>query len=233
MDAQEIKLPDFDMSAGKSLIHSISYRHSVRAFDTQKEVSDTTLVLLLWCSVGINRENAIYPFPGKPSANHCNPTAMNSQEIRAYVFGTEQVFEYVPESHSLRIITEGDYRHLIAGNETFSQAYVMDAPYSIVFGADTVKLREKAERKLWAAFDAGTACESLNLAFCALGLSTVPRATMDLAGISIIKLLYFNHLFLFLAFRSSDGDFPKCRLTYLPKKERFSKPKRYDISFIE
>lgn len=28
----------------------------------------------------------------------------------------------------------------------------------------------------------------------------------------------FNHLFLFLAVRSSDGDFPKCRLTYLPKK---------------
>lgn len=43
----------------------------------------------------------------------------------------------------------------------------------------------------------------------------------------------FNHLFLFLAVRSSDGDFPKCRLTYLPKKERFSKPKRYAISFIE
>lgn len=48
MNAQEIKLPDFDMSAGKSLIHSISDRHSVRAFDTQKEVSDTTLGLLLW-----------------------------------------------------------------------------------------------------------------------------------------------------------------------------------------
>lgn len=43
----------------------------------------------------------------------------------------------------------------------------------------------------------------------------------------------FNHLFLFLAARSSDGDFPKCRLTYLPKNERFSKPKRYAISFIE
>lgn len=36
MNAQEIKLSDFDMSAGKSLIHSISDRHSVRAFDTQK-----------------------------------------------------------------------------------------------------------------------------------------------------------------------------------------------------
>lgn len=75
----------------------------------------------------------------------------------------------------------------------------MDAPYSIVFGADTVKLREKAERKLWAAFDAGTACESLNLACCALGLSTVPRATMDLAGISknialIFLIIYFCFL---------------------------------------
>ncbi len=63
MDAQEIRLPDFDMSAGKSLIHSISYRHSVRAFDPQKEVSDTTLGLLLWCSVGINRENGYIRFP--------------------------------------------------------------------------------------------------------------------------------------------------------------------------
>lgn len=189
MNAQERKLPSAELTAGKSLMQTIADRHSTREFDANKEISDTLLGQLLWASLGVNRENAISPFPGKPLANRCNPTAMNSQEITAYVFGKDGVWIYLPEPHSLRLVTSGDYRSLVAGTEVFSQNYVENAPYSIVFVADISKLPEKADHKVWAAFDAGIACENLTLACSALGVSTVPRATMNIAGIqSLLKL---------------------------------------------
>lgn len=189
MEAQERKLPVADITAGKLFMQTVSDRQSTRNFDINKEISDAILGQLLWASLGVNRENAISPFPGRPLANRCNPTAMNSQEISAYVFGKDGVWEYLPEPHSLRLMTDGDYRALVAGTEAFSQDYVENAPYSIVFVADLSKLPEKADRKVWAAFDAGIACENLTLACSALGLSTVPRATMNVAGIqSLLKL---------------------------------------------
>ncbi len=189
MDAQEKKLPSVELTVGKTLMQTIADRHSTREFNVNKEISDTILGQLLWASLGVNRENAVSPFSGSPLANRCNPTAMNSQEITAYVFGKDGVWVYLPESHSLRLETSGDYRSLVAGSEAFSQNYVENAPYSIVFVADIRKLPEKADHKVWAAFDAGIACENLTLACSALGISTVPRATMNVSGIqSLLKL---------------------------------------------
>ena len=61
---------------------------------------------------------------------------------------------------------------------------MLDAPYSVVFVADTGNLPEGAQRLVLAAFDAGIACENLTLACSALGLATVPRATMNVEAVS-------------------------------------------------
>ena len=137
-----------------------------------------------WASVGVNRVNAEKPSNGKQPVNRSNPTALNCQEITAYVFGEKGVWEYLPQSHSLRLVADGDNRRLIAGTASFSQEFVLDAPYSVVFVADTGNLPEGAQRLVLAAFDAGIACENLTLACSALGLATVPRATMNVEAVS-------------------------------------------------
>lgn len=184
------KLPVPEFVGGMPVNEVIAKRQSVRTFDINKTVDDMTLGQLLWMTLGVNRPAAEMPAMGGKSANRSNPTARNWQEISAYIFGTDGVWMYLPEVHGLKKLMDGDYRGLIAGTQGFSQGFVMDAPYSIVFVADLEGLPEDPHVEKMALVDAGIACENLNLACASLGIATVPRATMDSAAIS--KLLGFS-----------------------------------------
>lgn len=186
MTAQERKLPAPFVRGGMPMNEVVVKRHSVRVFDPNREISDSTLGQLLWMAVGINRpEAASGPF-GAP-ANRCNPTARNFQEIRAFVFDKKGVWEYLPKEHALSLAKEGDHRVLIAGTKEFSQDFVMNAPVSVVFVADLTNMPEGEMAMAMGLVDAGIACENLNLGCVSEGIATVPRATMDTAAIS--KLL--------------------------------------------
>jgi len=186
MTAQERKLPAPSRNGGMPMNEVVANRHSVREFDSSREISDSTLGQLFWMSAGVNRPNAAPGRFGAP-ANRSNPTALNWQEIRLFVFDKNGVWEYQPASHSLSLAKEGDHRNLIAGTKEFSQDFVLNAPVSIVFIADMTNLPEEDRVKAMALIDAGIACENLTLACTSEGIATVPRATMDTAGIS--KLL--------------------------------------------
>lgn len=183
MTAQTKTFPAPSFTGGKPMNEVIANRHSVREFDPMKEISDATLGQLLWMAVGVNRPDAQPSRFGAP-VNRSNPTARNWQEIRTFVFGKDGVWEYIPTSHSLSLLKKGDYRNLIAGTAGFSQDFVKDAPYSIVFVADLTNLPEEEQVRAMALVDAGIACENLNLACESEGIATVPRATMDVGGIS-------------------------------------------------
>ena len=135
MTAQERKLPAPSRDGGMPMNEVVAHRHSVRDFDSSREISDSTLGQLLWLTAGVNRPNAA---PGKfgAPANRSNPTALNWQEIRLFVFDKSGVWEYMPSSHSLSFVKEGDHRNLLTGTKGFSQDFVLDAPVSIVFVAD-------------------------------------------------------------------------------------------------
>lgn len=186
MTAQEKKLPAPSFTEGKPMNEVVAKRHSVREFDPVKEVNDAVLGQLLWMTAGVNRPYAQSSKFGAP-VNRSNPTARNWQEIRIFVFGKGGVWEYIPAPHALSLVKEGDYRSLVAGTAGFSQDFVMDAPYSVVFVADMTGLPDDEHARAMALVDAGIACENLNLACESEGIATVPRATMDIKGIS--KLL--------------------------------------------
>lgn len=183
MTAQEKKLPAPSFTGGKPMNEVVANRHSLRVFDPAKPVSDAVLGQLLWMSVGVNRPDA-KPSESGVAANRSNPTARNWQEIRAFVFGKDGVWEYIPSSHSLSLVKEGDHRGLVAGTKGFSQDFVLDAPYSVVFVADMTDLPEGEQAKAMSLVDTGIACQNLNLACVSEGIATVPRATMDVKGIS-------------------------------------------------
>lgn len=186
MTAQERKLPAPSLKGGIPMNEVVANRHSEREFDPSREISDSVVGQLLWMTAGVNRPDAAPGRFGVP-ANRCNPTALNSQEIRLFVFDKNGVWEYQPFSHSLTLVMDEDNRNLIAGTKEFTQDFVLSAPVSIVFVADMTKLPEGDQARSMALVDAGIACENLNLACVSEGIATVPRATMDTEGIS--KLL--------------------------------------------
>lgn len=185
MNAQDRKLPEPSFVGGLPMNEVVANRHSVRNFDASREVSDKALGQLLWMAVGVNRPDA-KPSHLKTPANRSNPTALNWQEVRAFVFDKNGAWEYQPTSHSLALVKEGDHRKLIAGGDGFIQDYVLGAPVCVVFVIDMQSLPEGERTKEMALVDAGIACENFTLACVSEGIATVPRASMDAAAISTL-----------------------------------------------
>ena len=185
MTAQERKLPAPSFDGGMPMNEVVAKRHSVREFDSSREINDTILGQLLWMTAVINRPDAKPGHLGSV-ADHSNPTALNWQEVRLFAFDKSGVWEYLPATHALTLVKDGDHRSLLAGTKEFTQDFVLDAPVAVVFVADMSKLPEDQRTTAMALVDVGIACENLNLACVSEGIATVPRATMDTAAISAL-----------------------------------------------
>ena len=184
MNAQNIILPAAKFSGGMPVNEAIANRHSTREYDPTRDIDMETLGQLLWMSLGVNRPDAKPARNG--AANRTNPTALNRQEVHAYLFGREGVWEYEPATHSLRYVVDGDHRSLLAGTKEFKQDFVMDAPYAVLFVADLTGLPTDDSTKMMAMIDVGIASENLSIGCASLGIATVPRATMDNAAVSAL-----------------------------------------------
>lgn len=175
-DLSTIQLNTPSADRGKSIMMSLRERHSDRVFDT-KELSLQDLSDLLWAANGVNR-------PGEKKRTA--PSAMNKQEIDLYVFTKDGVYKYDAFQNTLQPVASGDHRNLIAG----AQDFVLSAPVSLLMVADLSKFggADEHSRTVGAA-DAGIVSQNINL-FCAgVGLSTVPRASMDQKGLKeLLKL---------------------------------------------
>lgn len=180
VNAGDITLPNPDKTAGLPVMKAFSQRKSVRNF-SEKELSAQEISNLLWAAMGRNRAD------GKLTA----PSCRNFQEIRLYVFDRDGVSEYLPASHSLTRVAEGDHRNLVASGQDF----VNKAPLSLVMIADMTKFGNVDERaKMMASVDAGIVSENISVACAGLGLATVPRATMKSDEILSLLNLPSTHI---------------------------------------
>ena len=179
--AQNIELPAPDMSQKSlSMVETLKTRHSVRDYDKTKTLTMQELSNLCWAANGMSRDD-----------NHRTaPSAMNRQEIRIFVFNETAVYEYIANGNLLSFCVEGDHRRIVAGIEERMQEFVLDAPVSIVMVIDLEKFGMEGEKALMmGCVDAGNVSENINLYCQSVGLSTVPRATMDTDAIrSLLKL---------------------------------------------
>jgi len=175
-NAQSTQLPPPETDGGLPMMETLAKRKSQREFSS-REIDVQTLANMLWAAVGVNR---------KDEGKRTNPTAMNRQEISAYVFTATEVSLYNPVTHSLDRVVRGDHRDLVASRQDFAKT----APVSIVFVGDYGKMGMPDEKtKMMVAVDAGIACQNLNLFCASAGLATVPRATMDVKGICLLLAL--------------------------------------------
>lgn len=175
--AGELKLNRPDLNRGVNVMKAFSDRHSDREFAT-RELSLQDLSDLLWAANGVNR-----PGDGKRTA----PSALNKQDVDIYVFLAKGVYLYDASKHVLKLVAEGDHRSAVAGGQDF----VKQAPVSLVYVSDLSRFGMGMDErvKLMGAMDAGIVSQNVNL-FCAgVGLSTVPRASMDQAALrKLLKL---------------------------------------------
>ena len=163
LTAQESrKLPKPDKKVKMSLFEVLDKRQSVREY-ADRDISDHLLSQLLWAACGVNR-----PTEQRITA----PSAINAQDITVYVCRADGAWRYDATGHALTKISDKDLRHLVADRQTFAAA----APVSLVLVSDISKVRNHSEL---GAMDAGYVSENICLACTALGLATVPRATMD------------------------------------------------------
>jgi len=165
-ELKSIPLTAPQMTGGKPLMQALKERATARAFSPEK-LSDQTLSNLLWAAFGVNR-----PDSGRRTA----PSAQNLQEIDIYVVAAEGASLYDAKAHSLKPVAPEDIRA-----QTGTQAFVKDAPVTLVFVADYARMGKATteQKDFFAPADTGYISQNVYL-FCASeGLATGVRASMD------------------------------------------------------
>jgi hypothetical protein len=122
--AQSIDLVAPQKTGGMPLMEALAKRSTARAFATN-ELSSQQLSSLLWAAFGINR----------PDGKRTAPSASNRQETDIYVLLKQGVYVYSAASNRLDLVVAEDIRALGG-----TQAFVKDAPVTLVFVADLAKM---------------------------------------------------------------------------------------------
>jgi len=159
-----VSLPTPQTDGGKPLMQALRLRASARAF-APDPLPPQTLANLLWAAWGINR-----PQEGKRTA----PSARNWQEIDVLVVNASGAYLYDAAGNALKPLVAGDFRAL-----TGVQDFVKDAPFNLLFVADTGRMQGSQDPQPMAYADAAFIAQNVYL-FCASeGLATVVRASFD------------------------------------------------------
>ena len=159
-------LPEPQRTGGRPLIEVLNERRSQRIFDAGRTVPLQELSNLLWAAFGINR----------PDGRRTAPSAVNWQEVDIFVVRQEGAYRYDARGHRLEPVVAGDLREA-----TGTQAFVADAPLTLVYVADLAKIQRpsRQEREWYAAIDAGFIAQNVYLYCASAGLATVVRALVD------------------------------------------------------
>lgn len=155
-------LPAPVKEGGMGLFEVLQKRASVREY-SDRALSDTLLSQVLWAACGKNRAD------GRITA----PSAVNAQDVMVFVCRSDGAYLYDGQKNALTLVSSKDLRKAIAGRQSFAAT----APVALVLVSDLNKLPQG--NKMLGAMDAGYVSENICLACTALGLATVPRATMD------------------------------------------------------
>ena len=169
----------FPSSLAAAIMKALADRRSEREF-ADKKLSLQDLSDLLWAANGVNR----------PDGKRTAASALNKQDISIYAIMEEGSYLYDAKTHQLTPVASGDFRPLIGGQQTF----VNKAPLCLLMVSDISLFGGGERAKITAALDAGIVSQNIMLFCSGCGLSTVPRASMDVAGLKKALKLTDNQL---------------------------------------
>lgn len=167
--AQDIQLPEPTRNGGMPLMEAVNNRQSSREF-TNATLTHQQLSDMLWIACGYNR-------PDKRTV----ATALNRQEMSAYVITPEAVYRYEPKENKLIHINSGDHRGVSA-----MQDYAKVAPLNVALVTDLAK----QDKDIFAGMTVGAMSNNIYLWCASEGLKTVVRASFDQEGLK--KALKLN-----------------------------------------
>lgn len=208
-ELQAVKLNPPNLKRGLPLMETLSVRASAREF-SDKELSLQDLSDLLWAADGMSR-----PAENKSTA----PSAMNSHDVRIYVFMKDGAYLYDAPKHELIPVLAGDFRSQImmarpprpaaappagappAGTTPPPPPPASNPPVQIILISDGERFKHGTpELKFeWGALDAGIVSQNISLFCAATGLKTCPKASIDKAKIKELlnltdaQTVFLNH----------------------------------------
>jgi SagB-type dehydrogenase family enzyme len=161
-----VPLPPPQSTGGMPLMEALAHRATSRAF-APTPLPAQVLSNLLWAAWGINR-----PSDGKRTA----PSAHNWQEVDVYVVTAGGAYMYDARGNALAPVASGDLRSL-----TGTQGFVKDAPATLVYVADTTRMKGVTgpEVQAFALADTGFISQNVYLFCASAGLATGVRASID------------------------------------------------------
>ncbi len=186
---ETVDLPPPDTSGDLSVEAAIEQRRSVREF-TDEELSTDEIGQLAWAAQGITDDAR--GFRAAPSAGALYP-------IELYLVTPEGLHHYLPDSHALEVVRQGDLRADLA-EAALGQQPVRDAPLVMVvtgvFERTAAKYGDRAGRYVF--MEAGHLAQNVHLQAEALGLGSVPVGAFDDGAVADSLHLPDDHAPLYL-----------------------------------
>ena len=165
-DNSVITLNAPDMNRGVSAMKAFSQRASTREF-TSAQLKLQDLSDLLWAANGINRAD---------EKKRTAPSAINAQDIDVYVLMSSGTYLYDAYKHQLTLVTAGDNRPVFSRNANDTLPALICV---LVSDISRFNMGDDAQKREWAAMDAGIVSQNISVFCASAGLSTRPRAGMD------------------------------------------------------
>lgn len=147
------------------LLELLQLRRSSREF-ADRPLDLQLLADLLWAAFGISNRD------GYRTA----PSARNWREIDIYVALAQGLYQYIPHTETLELVSREDVRA-----STGKQDFVAPAPLNLVYVADREKMggASSQEQDFYGAADAGVISQNVYLFCTSAGLATVVRGLID------------------------------------------------------
>jgi SagB-type dehydrogenase family enzyme len=175
----DIKLPNPDTIGKMPLETAIYQRRSIRSF-TDKDLSMEQISQLLWAAQGITDKKS--GFRSAPSAGALYP-------ITIYLAKNDGLFEYIPKTHSIRMISDKDLRGNLA-SASLGQRSVSQAAVDIIITANYKITQKKygSRMDMYVWLETGHIAQNVLLQAVALGLASVPIGVFNDSQVkSVIK----------------------------------------------
>ena len=174
------ELPKPSLKGTMSVEEALATRRSVRAY-ADRALSDEQLAQILWAAQGITQEGR--GLRTAPSAGALYP-------IEVYVFLSDGVWHYSPQTHSLTVHVKGDQRDALA-RAALGQAWVRTNGAVVLIAADYARTTRKYgdRAKQYVHVEVGCVCQNVLLQATALGLAGVPLGAFNDAEVKRVAAL--------------------------------------------
>jgi len=174
------ELPKPSLKGTMSVEEALATRRSVRSL-AERALSDEHLAQILWAAQGITH---------KERGLRTAPSAGALYPIEVYVFLSDGVWHYSPQSHTLTLHVKGDQRDALS-KAAMGQGSVRTNGAVILIAADVARTTNKYgdRARQYVHVEVGCVCQNVLLQATALGIVGVPVGAFTEADVKRVAAL--------------------------------------------